>query len=82
MLALSPLLKELYREGSGAQILWGMAEGTAIVLSGEEDAQGRPYFSLQLPERRLRCDGSQPMLLGDSHMTGPQVAPGEAQVGY
>lgn len=40
MLALSPLLKELYREGSGAQILWGMAEGTAIVLSGEEDAQG------------------------------------------
>jgi len=30
-------------EGSGAQVLWGAAEGTGIVQSGEEEAQGRPY---------------------------------------
>ena len=40
-------------EGSGAQILWGAAEGTGIVQSGEEEAQRRPYCSLQLPEGRL-----------------------------
>ena len=40
-------------EGSGAQILWGAAEGTGIVQSGEEEAQRSPYCSLQLPERRL-----------------------------
>ena len=27
--------------------------GTGIVLSGEEEDQGRPYRSLQLPEGRL-----------------------------
>jgi len=26
-------------EGSGAQVLWGVAEGTGIVQSGEEKAQ-------------------------------------------
>jgi len=40
-------------EGSGAQILWGATEGTRIVQSGEEKAQGRTYRTLQLPERRL-----------------------------
>ena len=28
-------------EGSGAQVLWGVAEGTGMVQSGEEEAQGR-----------------------------------------
>jgi len=31
---------QLSREGSEAQILWGMAEGAGIVHSGEEEAQG------------------------------------------
>ena len=34
-------------EGSGAQALWGAADGTGIVQSGEEEAQGRPYCCLQ-----------------------------------
>jgi len=34
-------------EGSGAQVLKGAAEGTGVVQSGEEEAQGRPYHSLQ-----------------------------------
>jgi len=38
---------------SGAQVLWAAAEGTGIVQSGEEEVQGRPYRSLQLPEGRL-----------------------------
>lgn len=29
-------------EGSGAQILWGDTEGTGVVQSGEEEAQGKP----------------------------------------
>ena len=33
-------------KGSGAQVLWGVAEGDWIVQSGEEEAQGRPYCSL------------------------------------
>ena len=33
-------------EGSGAQILWGVAEGAGVVQSGEEKAQGRHYCSL------------------------------------
>jgi len=37
-------------EGSGAQVLWGTAEGTGIVQSGGEEAEGRPYHSLQLAE--------------------------------
>jgi len=28
-------------EGSGAQMLWGAAERTGVVESGEEEAQGR-----------------------------------------
>ena len=40
-------------KGSGAQVLWGVTDGTGIVQSAEEEAQGRPYHSLQLPERRL-----------------------------
>ena len=38
-------------EGSGAQALGGLAEGVGIILSGGDS--GRPYCSLQLPERRL-----------------------------
>jgi len=34
---------------SGAQALRGAAEGAEIVHSGEEEAQERPYCSLQLP---------------------------------
>ena len=33
--------------------LRGEAEGSVIFQSGEEEAQGRPYRSLQLPERWL-----------------------------
>jgi len=40
-------------EGSGEQVLQGAAEGAGGVYSGEEEAEGRPYCSLQLPERRL-----------------------------
>ena len=44
-------------EGCRAQVLWGVAEGPGIVYSAEEETQGRPYHSLQLPERRLWWDG-------------------------
>jgi len=40
-------------KGSGEQVLGGAAEGAGIVRSGEEEAQGRPYCSLQIPQRRL-----------------------------
>jgi len=40
-------------EGSGAQILGEVAEGAGIVQSGEEEAQGRRYCTLQLPGGRL-----------------------------
>jgi len=33
-------------------VLRGAAEGTGIVQSGGEEAQGRPHCALQLPERR------------------------------
>ena len=32
------------------------------VQSGEDEAQGRPYCSLELPERRLWQGGDQPLL--------------------
>ena len=48
------------------QFLWGAAEGTGIVQSGEEEAQGRPYCSLQRPEGRLWWGGGQPLLPGNS----------------
>ena len=50
-------------EGSGAQVLREVTEGTGIVQTGEQDPQGRPYGSLQLPEGRLWRGGSQPLLL-------------------
>ena len=40
-------------EGSRELVLWGAAEGTGIVQFAEEEAEGRPYCSLQLPEMRL-----------------------------
>ena len=40
-------------EGSGEQVRWGAAEGTGVVQSGEEEAEGEPYRTLQLPERRV-----------------------------
>ena len=46
-----PREKQLSCEGSGAQVLWGVAEGPGEVQYGEEEAQGRPYHSLQWPER-------------------------------
>ena len=49
-------------EGSGAQVLCGAAEETGIVQFQEEEAQGRPFCSLQLPERRLYQGGSRPPL--------------------
>lgn len=42
---------------SRKHIFWGTAEGTRVVLSGEEEAQGGPHRSLQLPERRLYPGG-------------------------
>lgn len=32
------------------QALWGVAEATGIVYSVKEEIEGRPYWSLQLPE--------------------------------
>ena len=40
-------------EGCRGQVLWGEAEGIGMVQSGEEEAQGTLYRSLQVPERRL-----------------------------
>ena len=48
-------------ERSGVQVLWGMTEGTGIVQSGEEEASGRSYCSLQLSEARLWQGGGQPL---------------------
>ena len=31
--------------------LWAATEGTGAVWSGEEEAEGRPYCSLRIPER-------------------------------
>lgn len=42
---------------SRKHIFWGTAEGTRVVLSREEEAQGGPHCSLQLPERRLYPGG-------------------------
>ena len=50
-------------EGSGAQVFKGVTEGTGVVQCGEEEAQGRSYSSLQLPEGRLWRGGSQPLVL-------------------
>ena len=55
--------------GSGAQTLWGTAEGTGIVQSGEEEAQGRPYCSLQPRERWLWWGVCWPLLPGNSDRT-------------
>ena len=38
-------------EGLGEYVLQGVTEGTGVVLSGEEEAEGRPYCSLPMPER-------------------------------
>ena len=40
-------------EGSREQVLRGAAEEAGAVQSGEEEAEGGPYCSLQLSERRL-----------------------------
>jgi len=40
-------------EGSRERVLRRMAEGTGVVQSGEEESEGRPSCSLQLPERRV-----------------------------
>ena len=72
-------------EGSGAQALWGVAEGTGIVQSGEEEAQVGPYCSLQVPEGRLWGGGGQPLLSHNwrqDKREWPPVAPREVQVGY
>ena len=54
-------------EGYGAQIFWGVIERTGIICL--EEAQGRFYCFLQLPERRLWGGGGQPVLPGNSHRT-------------
>jgi len=40
-------------EGSGEEVLWGAAGGAGAVQSGEEEAEGRPSCSLQLPDKRV-----------------------------
>ena len=72
-------------EGTGAKILKGVAQGTGIIHSGEEEAQGRPYCSLQVPERRLWQGGwsaSSPayLVVGLEGMTS--ICTMEIQVGY
>jgi len=59
--------------GSGAQVLWGVAKGTGIVQSGEEEPQRRPSPSLQLPERRLCWGRGQPFLPSSSNRTRGNV---------
>ena len=56
-------------EGSGTWVLWGAAEGTAIIESREEDTQGRPFHSHQLPEGKLYW-GRVDLF---SHLTGDRV---------
>ena len=55
-----------------------MAEGAAIVQSGEEETQRRPHHSQQLPERRLQQGGVWPLLPPNgARMRGDgQVVPG------
>ena len=54
-------------EGSGAQVLWGAAEGTGVVQSGEEEAQG----DLMALYNCLKGDWvwGWPLLPGDSDRT-------------
>lgn len=40
-------------EGAGESVIRGGAEGAGGVHSGEKEGQGRPYCSLELPERRV-----------------------------
>ena len=56
-------------EESGAQILWGMAEETGTVQFEEEEAQGRPYCTLQWHDRRLWQGERNPVLPGNSNRT-------------
>ena len=54
-------------EGSGTK--WGATKGNGIVQSGEEEAQRRPYCSLQLPDKRLWRGEDWLLLTGDSDTT-------------
>jgi len=54
-------------EGPGAQVLWGLSEGTGIVWSGEEEAQGRPYDCVQPSEGKLWWCGGQSLLPATSN---------------
>ena len=54
---------------SGAQVLEEGTKGTGIVYTGDKEAQGTPYHSLQLPEMRLWQGGGWPLLLGNSDRT-------------
>lgn len=38
-------------KGLGEQVWSGAAEGPGLVQPGEEETEGRPHFSLQIPER-------------------------------
>ena len=49
--------------------LRGAAEGAGTVQSGEEEAQRRPYCSLQLPDKRLWRGEDWLLLTGDSDTT-------------
>jgi len=49
-------------EGAAEQVLWGAAEGAGAAQAGEEEAEGRPHRSLQLPDRRGQGGGGWALL--------------------
>lgn len=57
-------------EGTRKWVLREAAERTRAVQSGDQKSEGRPYSSLQLPERRLQQGGVS--LLSQVTKTGPE----------
>jgi len=49
----SPRKSSKAAEGSRTLVLRGVAEGAGVVQPGEEEAEGGPHCSLQLPKRRV-----------------------------
>lgn len=60
--ALCPEKGEVADERFEAQVLWRVVEWTEIVKFGKEEPQGKPYYSLPVPEMRVWKSGSWPLL--------------------